>query len=116
MRTTLEASLPDECGIVRDIHTSNGAGGQSSTPATVAIVACRVSPLTDTIRNPEIAAAERVIPTAPWIVTVPAETDVRETDRIFHAGDELEVAAVLGPRSWEIGRRVVCRLLNAGAG
>lgn len=116
MRATLNGSLPDECGVVRDIHASNGAGGQTSTPATVAIVACRVSPLTDTIRNPELVAAERLVPTAPWIVTLPATTNVLETDRIFSAGREFEVAAVLAPRSWEIGRRLLCRLVNAGAG
>jgi len=116
MRSTLEASLPDSCEVRRDALASDGAGGQTRTASTVATVACRISPLTDTVRNAELAVAERVTAKAPWILTLPHGTDVTEADRIRSGGREWEVAAVLGSRSYEVGLRLACRLVNGGAG
>lgn len=116
MRATLEASLPDVCEIRRDERISDGAGGHALTASTIATVSCRLSPQTETVRNAELEAGQRLLAKAPWIITLPAGTDVTEADRIRSGGREWEVAAVLGARSWEVGLRVAARLVNAGAG
>lgn len=117
MRETFAMSLPDTCTLVLDTLVSDGGGGHSvQAPVSPPTVACRVSPLTDTVRNAELAAANRVIPEAPWTITVPTGTVVTEEHRIRVGGREFEVAAVLGPRSYDVGMRLVCRLINSGAG
>lgn len=106
MRATLDGSLPDSCQVRRATLASDGAGNLVPTWATVATVACRKSPTGNT--PTERAVADRMGSQVLWTVTLPAETDVRPSDRLqIVGGDLLEVVAPL-PRSWEICLRVVC--------
>lgn len=112
MRSTLDASLPDSCAIVRDTLASDGAGGQVATPVTVATIACRIGPVTAIARDLEAITSGEVQARGSWVVTMPAGTDVTERDRITSAGVTYEIVAVPAPRSWEIGRRVLCRVVR----
>lgn len=106
LRTTVEASLPDSCTIRRNTQTSDGAGGMTDSWANLATVACRVSP---SGRAPEERViAERIGSVGLWTVTLPALTEVTAKDRLLIGARQLEVIAVLAPRSWELCRRVVC--------
>ena len=110
MAATLEESLPDSCDIVRAVVESDGAGGDTVASVTLTTVACRVSPASTAVRDAEGIEAEAIRSQAPWLITVPRGTEVRESDVIVtEAGDDFEVAAVLGPRSYEISRRILCR-------
>lgn len=104
MRVTLDESLPDTAVVKRDTLTSDGAGGYTTSEATVATVACRVAPS----GGREAVIAGRLDAVATWTLTLPALTDVTAKDRIVVGTRTFEIAAVLDPRSWEIGRRVLC--------
>lgn len=104
MRSAMDQSLPDSCDVVRATIASDGAGGETTGWASVATVACRVSPATG--REGLIAAALASV--GPWIVTVPAETDAGVTDRIAWRGRTFEISSVLAPSTWEIARRLNC--------
>jgi SPP1 family predicted phage head-tail adaptor len=104
MRSTLNASLPDTAAVHRDTLSSDSAGGYTTSAATVATVACRVSPS----GGRESVVAGKVDAVSTWTITLPALTDVTAKDRLIVGSRTFEVAAVLDPRSWEIGRRVLC--------
>ena len=104
MRATLDASLPDTATVSRDTEVSDGAGGWTVTTATSGPVACRVAPA----GGREAVIAGKLDSVAAWTITLPALTDVTAKDRIVVGARTFEVAAVLGPRSWEIARRVLC--------
>lgn len=105
MRSTLNQSLPDTAQVQRVTRTSDGMGGFTETWATVATVACRVSPSGNT--PTEQVAAERVQDHVLWTLTLPAETDVTAADLIVVGSRTFEVVGVLAPRSYEIATRVV---------
>lgn len=122
MRATLDESLADRCTLVLDTKTSDGAGGHTFTPVDGATIACRVAPrqaatASGQIKDSEVETAGRVMTQAPWIATFPFGTTVDERYRFRHQdGREFEIIAVLGPRSYGIDIRLLCRLLNSGEG
>jgi head-tail adaptor len=106
MRSTLDESLPDTAQVGRQALVSDDAGGFSESWSVVATVACRVSP--GGLLPQERAVAERMGVVSSWVVTLPALTDVRAADRLVVGTRTFEVVAPLGPRSYEVSRRVVC--------
>ena len=113
MAATLEESLPDSCDVVRAEKESDGAGGQRTVSVTLTTVACRVSPASTAVRNAEGVEVATIMSQAPWLITVPRGTDVVESDYVVRAdGEDFEVSAVLGPRSYELGRRLLCRAVR----
>lgn len=107
MKATLDASLPDTATVYRLTRTSDGAGGYTEAwTATGSAVACRISPA-GTGAEREVAA--RLAAVAPWVLTLPAATDVTAKDKMVAGGRTFQVLAVLAARSWEISRRVICQ-------
>jgi len=104
IRRAADRMLPDTCVIQRVTRTPDGAGGSTETWATVATMACRVSPAG---QGDEHLFGGRLASVSGYVVTLPAETDVAAVDRIAWGGRTLEVAGVVGPRSYEVSRRVV---------
>ena len=105
MRATLEQSLPDTAAIQRRTLIPDGTLGFTETWTTVATVPCRVAPA----RNDEIDAAgvARTGRAQVWAIVLPANTDVLRADRVQVGSLSIEVVAVLGPRSYELGRRIL---------
>lgn len=110
-RTVRDLVLPGTAIILRPTRTPNGIGGHTDTWGTASyggttLVPCRFHPTQDTERT----VASRVTEAASWTVVLPAEWDVRITDRIVILGANrtLAVQGVMAPRSWEIQRRVLC--------
>lgn len=122
MRGQLTESLPDTCAIIVDVPSSDNHGGRTVTPTVGNSIACRVSPRlatgTGQLKDAETIEGERLIAQAPWMITMPYGIDVDATNRIRSLGDgrEFEVFAVLDPRSWSLDTRILCRLINDGAG
>lgn len=122
MRETLDESMPDTCTLVLDTLTPDGAGGHTRAPVDGTTVACRIGPrqaatASGQIKDSEVEAVGRVLTQAPWLITLPFGTTFDERYRIRHQdGREFETVAILGPRTWGIDIRILCRLLNAGAG
>lgn len=100
MQSTVNLSLPDSATISRVTLTTTSLGGSSEVWATVATVACRVSPTTVSSVERETASVEMAV--SPWTITLPANTDIRVTDRVVSAGRTFEVVAVQVRRSWEL--------------
>lgn len=104
------------------IDVISGSGTHGDWSLIVPRVACRISPRlatgTGQLKDAETIEGERLIAQAPWMVTLPYGAAVDATNRIRSIGDgrEFEVFAVLDPRSWSLDTRILCRLINDGAG
>jgi hypothetical protein len=119
MQATLVESLPDTCTLILDVPSSDGAGGETTTPpVSPPAVACRVSPLrlTRSSKEGEIVEAGRVVEESLWTITLAAGTVIDPRYRIGNAGREFEVVETLAPRTWELDVRVSAKLVNRGAG
>lgn len=106
MQATLTASLPDTATVYRLTRTSDGAGGYTETWTAVgSALACRISPAGTGYEN---AVGTKLAAVAPWVITLPASSDVTARDQVRTATRTFQVLAVLAVRSWEISRRVIC--------
>ena len=106
MRAVLNRSLPASGTILRATATGDGMGGQSTTYAAADIAICRVQPVPT--RPSEGTVGGRTAATQEWVITFPAGTTITARDRIATGGRTFEVVAPLGPRSYELSRRVRC--------
>ena len=100
MQSTVSLSLPDSATISRRTLTTTSLGGSTEAWANVATVACRVSPLAFSAAERETAGVEVAV--SPWLITLPANTDIRITDRVVSGGRIFEVVSLQVRRSWEL--------------
>lgn len=107
MRETLATSLPGTVTISRATYSADGMGGQAETWAAVGTATARVSPAGT--GSEAITAGGGVAAVSPWVVTLPAGTDITERDRIGYEGQVLEVVGLDSPRDWALGIRCACR-------
>lgn len=105
LRARMTTALPDACTISRNTPTSDGAGGQTPSWATVETTVCSIAPAGNSAQ--ERAIADRLSSVVAYTVTLPALTDVTAKDRIVSGGRTLEVAGVI-VRTQELTRRCVC--------
>lgn len=105
IRADIVALLPDSCEIKRLTTDSDGMGGQTESWDTQATVSCRIAPAGGGPQERTIA--NKLSSVSAWTITLPAETDVKTTDRLVVGSRAFEVVAVLA-RSGEVARRVVC--------
>jgi SPP1 family predicted phage head-tail adaptor len=103
-------SLPDVCTISRRTQTTDSQGGYTETWATASTTTCRV--VSSNLTPEERATADRLSLATAWVVILPALTDVTAADRIVVGSRTFEVAAVLAPKTWEVGRRVLCKEIS----
>lgn len=110
MQAVLDETMPDTAIIYKPVRTADNSGGFTEALVPGAPVECRIAPLAGGVggATAEVIMAGRVGTAEAWIVSFPADTDVASTDSFITSGDRaFEVAVVLGPRTWEISRRVV---------
>lgn len=98
--------LPSTGLIQRATTASDGAGGRTRSFATVATVACRITP--DAMGAREVLSNDRLRDSEPYRVAFPEGTDVRLGDRVSIGGMVLSVEAVRTPRSVEVERVTYC--------
>ncbi|HLH22446.1 MAG TPA: head-tail adaptor protein [Chloroflexota bacterium] len=99
--------LPDTAEIQRPTAgAQDGMGGTTMAWQTVATVPCAVGPRP--YRPDESVVAAQLGTQAAWIVLLPVGTDVQPQDRIVVGPSTFEVAAPLGPRTWEFVREIAC--------
>lgn len=95
----------DECQIQRAGLADDGAGGKYETWSTVETVHCRrTAPTAGQVLNS--LTASRPETRVDWTIALPAETDVRVTDRLLINGGVYEVEIALD-RTTEIARYVM---------
>jgi head-tail adaptor len=103
LRSEAARTLTDSCTIQRNTPTSDGAGGQTDSWATLSTPACRFVPAKQPTES-LIAAA--VAGRQAYDVFLPASTDVTRNDRLARCGRTYEVVGVLLP-TVEVNRHVV---------
>lgn len=111
LRALVAATSPDVFTIVRTPLVADGMGGSTPGTPTTTTGNCRVAPLGQNTPQ-EREYAERFTGETLWTITLPAGTDVTNQDQITVGALTYEVIGVLGPRSYEVRRRVICRKLT----
>jgi head-tail adaptor len=109
MQAVGDAHLAGTAVIQRATAVSDAGGGGSLTWANVGTVSARFAPVISTGTTNEDVQGGRMTAEVDSIVTVPAGTDVRVTDRLV-SGGTFEVTNVRSPQTWEINRRVEATL------
>lgn len=110
LRGLNESMMPDSAAIQRLTETASG-DGTSESWATVATVACRLSP-NGSAATEALGAGLSVRSAANWRVALPAGTDVRSSDRLVINARTFEVAGVLGGRSYATQTTAICTELT----
>lgn len=103
MRECADLALPDTCTIRRHTAVSDGRGGQIQTWVVVGTYPCRLAPAKTQPSNG--VAADKAQTVTIWTITLPAETDVRNTDQI-NIGQRVFEVDIVNAHSFEIARQV----------
>lgn len=105
MRVDLGDTLPEMCTIIRKVYSSDEAGGQNETRSTIGNFSCRIGIAEN---NPQYRAiAGQLESLMVYVLTLPAETDVRAGDEVLIGQRNFAVKGVI-QQSYEIARRCVC--------
>lgn len=104
-RRTEVAAMVDTCTITSRTRTSDGAGGSTLTEATQT-VACRAEPRIANSAETEFGG--QLLTGLQWDFVFPYDTTVDTDDEITYQGQRFGVMTVLGPRTNETARRVIC--------
>ena len=103
MREAIGELLPAVCDILTVTRTSDGQGGQTDTWGTAtACVSCRL----DWKRGDEQVFGSNLQPYTGWVLSVPYDTTISETQRIQLAGIVYNVSMVDNNKSWNAVLRV----------
>src|SRR5436853_652197 len=100
LRTENLQAMPDAATILRQTAAST-AGGHSETYAQIGTSPCR---LTASVLSggTEQMGAGQLVATMAYTMTVPAGTDIRDSDRIVCQGTTFEVLAGKRAASWDL--------------
>ncbi len=110
----LDRDLPDSCQIMRLVATEPDDGGWEEIDyIAVATVACRVAPARSVTAG-EGLAGEQLQRVDAFTLTLPANTDIRPSDRVTLGDRTFEVSGPTGDRSVELNRRVAVIEINHG--
>lgn len=113
MRETMREAMPDLATVQRKQVVSDGGGGETETWTDLAPnVPCRFSPVAGGEAGTERGRATvggRAVDESTHIVTVEAERDVTERDRLLINGEVYEVLLVRRRDHWELSRRLEVR-------
>lgn len=106
-RDAQETTFTATCVIKNNVSQDDGAGGQTTTPQTVATVPCRLAP-TELSRGEE-RFAEQLQSSVPYRISFPSGTAV-ELHYWFEIGDRVfDPMAIRGPRTFETALNVLCK-------
>lgn len=115
-RRSQESSMTDRAIIRRSTPVDDGGGGSTEVVSFLGPYFCRVG--VSKLQRGEILVAGQLQGGLPWIVTFPALTDVRLSDRInvdgtvvsndFVGGRNFEILAIYAATSFETARQCVC--------
>lgn len=102
-------AMPDSCAVTRDVMTSDGFGGFTRAPATVATVPCRLRPAG---QGAEQVIADRAGFQQPYAVELPTSVDARPGDRLVIAGRAFEIGGVVRAGAWSLITTAVAQELG----
>lgn len=98
MRADLGSLLPDTCVIKAYATTVDGQGGFTESWTAAGTVACRM----DSTSGQRSTVADSTRSFSGFVLTVPFDTDIGETDQVVHGGYTYNVMAVDYDKSWPV--------------
>lgn len=106
-------NLPYSCAIESVLYVADARGARVPTYTILSTVSCRMQPVRSISEN---SSADATMTIGQWHVDFPKGTDVRPTYRLTISGilgvtpftQTLYVLGTLGPRAFEMFRRVLC--------
>lgn len=124
LREQARSTMTETAYVLRASKISDGAGGRILTRSIVAQTICRVGH-TGNGRADVSIVAEQLKGRVPYILTFPVDDDVYSQDQVMVVSDNQQmplplllgattsarkflVIAPVGPRSFEVARRVIC--------
>jgi len=111
-RTDLDDLFEDEADVERPTKTPDGAGGRTVTWKVINTVPCSIAPIgggepvSFAQKGSTGTVGDRIDDRSTHILTVPAETEVEETDRVTVSEQIYEVSLVRKRGANELVRRV----------
>jgi hypothetical protein len=106
-----ERAMPEQCTVV---HTAPGTlnpdGSPGNDTTVVTSYPCRVAPLGNSPVEQVIAA--RLTDVTGFLVTLPFDANVQETDTIQYGAQTLQVLGVLNPSSYQTSIRVATKRIS----
>jgi hypothetical protein len=104
MRAAISDMLPDTCSIISGANSSDGQGGVSWAASGTVTAACRL----DLVMGNEQNAAGAVQPFTRWVMTLPYDTAIVNTNKITHGGYTYNVVGGINTdSSWIACKRVL---------
>jgi hypothetical protein len=102
-----DLAFPDNFTVERDTDVPDGAGGRTTTTATVASGDCRLR--AGGLQGSERAVADRLGWQLAYAVDLHPDVAVLPSDRLVVNGRDLEIGAVIDIGAWAMVKTVVCR-------
>lgn len=108
IRQTVELTMSQTATITTPTvnYTQNNMGNPAYGETTTT-TPCRLAPMQNTPRDSEVGGQLQA--ESGWRMRVPAETDIPDDATVTVDGQEFEVVAQRGPRSYETARSVILR-------
>lgn len=103
MREGINSLLPDTCGIITYVGTSDGQGGITYSASGTTTSSCRL----DKKSGFEKDAAGALIPFSGWMLSLPYNTVINEQNKVTHGGYTYNVLSVNTDASWIAVKRAV---------
>lgn len=114
VRAQAEDALPDTVTVQRIQQTPDGQGGYTAEVLDAyQDVPARLTPASQlSAMGMERLLGERVNVVADWVLTVPWDQEVRESDRVVHEGRAYEVVFVAKGASYQTAKRCLLRRMG----
>lgn len=109
MRATLESALPGTAVIQSSAYTSDGGGAGTVAWTASGTVACRLDP--NMAVWGEDTEGERITADADFLITIPHDATIDESDRLLIDGETYSVSTVRD-RTWKLGTRLEARRVD----
>lgn len=109
MRATMQQLAPEDWSVVRDTDASDGQGGLTRTPATVAsgtAAAGTGARLAAGGTQAREGRGDILAAVSPWLIVLPHGTGVTARDRVVIGSRTFEVTGVAAPHSYGAAVRV----------
>lgn len=110
MRADVTASLTDTATVQTRALANDGAGNAVETYSGSTTVACRLRYASGGKPSyPKQRSGDQSQPQQLWVVTLPYDASVNETDHLLINGETYEVVTANEERSLELCQRVLCK-------
>lgn len=109
IRTIANQALPDIAIVHRQSLTDDLSGGKLAIWTPAESVACRLSAVNVSTRARDAVIGGRIDPAEGWIVSLPVETSINESDRLEINSTLYEVISAKDRRSYDVNLRLICK-------